>query len=66
MTTGIPIGLDKVKHKMSNAEYCDKIVNGAISEPAGTAQTKSGFIFIKPIFYYLNDGRLGNCSVLMY
>jgi hypothetical protein len=42
---------------MSIAEYCDKLINGAISDPAGTAQTKSGFIFIEPLFDYLKDAR---------
>lgn len=66
MTAGMPIGFDKVKNKMTIAEYCDKLLKGEIIDPTVTAQTKCGFILVEPLFDYLDDPRSGNCSVLMY
>ncbi|MFM9825678.1 GNAT family N-acetyltransferase [Flavobacterium sp.] len=66
MTAGMPIGFDKVKDKMTIAEYCDKLIKGEIIDPTVTAQTKCGFILVEPLFDYLDDPRSGNCSVLMY
>jgi len=66
MTAGMPIGFDEVKHKMTIAEYCDKLIKGEISDPTVTAQSKCGFILIEPLFDYLNDPRSGNCCMLMY
>ena len=66
MTAGMPIGFDKVKDKMTIAEYCEKLIKGEIIDPTVTAQTKCGFILVEPLFDYLDDPRSGNCSVLMY
>ncbi len=66
MTAGMPIGFDQVKDQMTIAEYCDKLIQGEITDPTITAQTKCGFILVEPLYDYLDDPRCGNCSILMY
>jgi hypothetical protein len=65
VTVGMTIGYAQYSHTYSIQEYCEKLKNNELTDPTITPQRKAGFQWIQPIFNYIEDPAVGNCSVLM-
>lgn len=63
---GMTIGYGRVKDLMSIEEYCERLEKKEFTDPTITPQMKAGFIWIKPVYNYINDPGSGNASILMY
>lgn len=65
ITVGMINGYHKVKDRMTQEEYFEKLKKGSLNDPTVSYQQRMGFRIKGLIHDYCNDPTCGNCGVLL-